>query len=166
MIDRVARALRTVTNSILVAGGPASTAHSIGATHVGDETPGPGPLGGIAAGLTAAAAPCVVLACDMPFVDPALLRLLVSSWRGEDAVVPRQAGRPEPLHALWSPSALAEARSALADGRRSPSELLGRLRTRWLDEPEWEPLHPEGRSWRSVNTPEDLAAARSLMGRF
>ena len=61
------------------------------------------PLAGIVAALEHAAAPIVVLACDLPFLTPPLLVALAT--RPEPLVVPADP-RPQPLVARWSPELL------------------------------------------------------------
>lgn len=61
-----------------------------GARFVGDVYPGKGSLGGIFSGLQAAREQSVLaVACDMPFLNPALLRYLISLIPQFDVVIPR-----------------------------------------------------------------------------
>lgn len=55
-----------------------------------DENPDAGPMAGIATGLAAVEAEyAFVVACDMPFVDPAFCAYLFERASGHDAAVPR-----------------------------------------------------------------------------
>ena len=75
----------------------------IGGTHIPDDHPGTGPLGGIATALRHAAhEPVVVLACDLPNVHPDGIRALVDAIGTADVALPPG----EPLHAAWRRSAL------------------------------------------------------------
>lgn len=57
-----------------------------------DETPDRGPVAGIRNGLAAVdAAYAAVVACDMPFLDAALVELLFDRAAGNDGAVPRTA---------------------------------------------------------------------------
>jgi molybdopterin-guanine dinucleotide biosynthesis protein A len=105
------------------------------------------PLLGIVTALERADGPVIAVACDMPFVTPALLARLATG--PEAAVV--AAGRLEPFPARYDPAWLPELREALAAEApvRATLEALAPA-TIALDDAE--PL-------RSVNTPEDLAAA-------
>jgi molybdopterin-guanine dinucleotide biosynthesis protein A len=107
----------------------------------------------------------------MPWIDPAFVRALVAlggdagpaaGWW--DAVVPVRAGRPEPLHALWSPSARGPVDEALRLGRAAPREVLGGLAVRWVPEDEWRRWDPGGRSLANLNTPADLQAGPARPG--
>lgn len=132
--------------------------HTARALHVPDRYPGEGPLAGLEAALRAASTPwCLVVACDMPALDPASLRRL---WEGvlSDsgparplAVVPVVEGRLQPLHALYHRDALPQVEEALAAGRRSLTALVEALPARLL-------VSAAGPSFLNANTPEDLEA--------
>ena len=66
----------------------------------------------------------------------------------------------EPLHAVYSTSALGEARLALHDGRLGLRDLVERLRVREVPEPEWRPVDPQGRFALNVNSPRDLTSLK------
>ena len=60
-----------------------------------DLVPRCGPLGGIYSGLrTSHRRGVLFLACDMPFVSPALLRRMIGRFDGENALVTVARGRP------------------------------------------------------------------------
>lgn len=120
-----------------------------------------GPLAGIAAGLRAAGAGLVlVLAVDMPRVDPGHLRELLRRAESEPArgVVPVCDGILEPLLALYPAALASAAEAALAAGNRSPrdwvkAEAARRNLLPWEAPSSW---HTAVRSW---NTPADLDSA-------
>lgn len=117
-----------------------------------------GPLGGIVTGLMALGAGAhLVVACDMPYVQPAVLELLRRSATPEwDAVVPLCAGQPEPLCALYGASATEKLRAALEGGMRSVRAALQNLRVLYLDEAQWEPFDPGHNGFTNWNTPQDI----------
>lgn len=122
-----------------------------------EDEPGRGPLAAIAAGWRMLvgeghAGPCLVLACDLPAVPVALLRLLVE-WPGEGSVVPVSddvpQGVPQTLCARYSAVALARAERLVAEGIRSVRALL-----------EADPAGPvlvAPATWRSVAPPDAFA---------
>lgn len=96
---------------------------------VPDRWPGAGPLGGLISGLAAASTPEVfAVACDMPLLDPEVVRAMrpAAGWRG-DARVLRAAGRTHPLHAWYRTACRARLEEAFAGGVRSLHDALGRL---------------------------------------
>src|SRR5439155_22164857 len=102
---------------VLLAPGTPGRLGELGMDEVADESPYSGPLGGIVAGLAASPARLLaVVAVDMPLASPAVFRLLASLRRGEDAVVPVTSSGPQPLHAIYSVSALGALRARLMEG--------------------------------------------------
>jgi cyclic pyranopterin phosphate synthase len=111
-----------------------------------------GPLTGILAAMHAhPAADCLVLACDLPRLDRASLVHLIASKRREDRFLAYQSdfdGLPEPLCALYTPSALPVLEEALQNDFRCPRKILIQQNCRLLV-----PLVPHALD--NANTPED-----------
>jgi molybdopterin-guanine dinucleotide biosynthesis protein A len=76
-----------------------------------DPDPDEGPMAGIRTGLRAVEGEyAFVCACDMPFVDPAVVDLLVDRARGHDAAVPKlDDGWYQTTHAVYRAAAMADA---------------------------------------------------------
>lgn len=113
-------------------------------------------LSGIHALLKAATAPRVfVVACDLPFLHPGLIRKLLAIPGDFDVVVPEANDGLEPLHAIYSRSCLPSIEKAAADAHWKVSGFYAGL---WVDKvpvdaAEW---LVEGRSpFTNANTPED-----------
>lgn len=133
-----------------------------------DVIPGAGSLGGIYSALSHAQTPhALVIACDLPLASSALICLLLAHAADSngpyDAVVPRFEGTPQGLHALYAQSARDAIARFIAEKRYRIWELLQEVRTRYVDEPEYAHIDPDGRTFRNVNTPEDLAAVERLL---
>lgn len=79
LIERVVSVVRAFVSEVIVVSGNAERLpETLGARLVPDFQPNAGALGGICAGLRAAHAPeALLLSCDLPFLSPALLRLLI-----------------------------------------------------------------------------------------
>jgi molybdopterin-guanine dinucleotide biosynthesis protein A len=72
---------------------------------VADEIPGSGPLGGILTGLRATSADrCFVTACDLPFLNPDLIRFIAQHVGNQDVLVPGRGNAIEPLMGFYSRS--------------------------------------------------------------
>lgn len=131
-----------------------------------DVLPNRGSLGGIYTALTYSSQPyTLALACDMPFVNPALLRHMSGLRRGDqfDVIVPRADGYPEGLHAIYSQACLPPIRERLDADRLKVIGFYQQVRVRYLDEAEYQPLDPKGLSFFNVNTPKELAEAQALV---
>ena len=124
--------------------------------------PGEGPLAALAAALAALDADHVlVLAGDHPGLRVELLAHLAGLADRGEAVACRRGPRLEPLVAVYRRApALALARARLADaaGDRSRAGLLAGLRTLVVEEAQWRPLDPDGRSFVDLDDPADLDA--------
>jgi molybdopterin-guanine dinucleotide biosynthesis protein A len=99
------------------------------------------------------------VACDLPFLNPALVEKLLSLPDNYDAIVPESDRGLEPLHAVYSKSCIPAIEDAARRGSWKvsdfyPSIRVERLRIRdadWL---------MDGRSpFLNVNTPEDWRSA-------
>jgi molybdopterin-guanine dinucleotide biosynthesis protein A len=167
IIDRQLAALSAVADDIrIVANDPARYA-GLPIRVITDAIAGAGALGGIYSALLDAVYDRVlILACDLPFVTPALLQRLVAESRGPqeieeetDAVVPRSARGLEPLCALYFKRAARAARARIERGELKVVGLLADLRVRELG-PEALAPYDEGSLFENVNTPHDYARAR------
>lgn len=111
---------------------------------VRDNYPGLGPLAGIEAGLKSSSYDWnLVVACDMPFVSPALAKKLLIYGEGYDAVVPTIKGTPHPLFAVYNKTALPVMRRNLEERSLRMIFVLSHMNTFFFEgEPstihEWE----------------------------
>jgi molybdenum cofactor guanylyltransferase len=153
LVDRAVRRLQEVAEDVVVASGT-RTIPGLRVAQVGDRLPGCGPLGGLVAGLEAVAGDlALVLACDLPDADTALLGQLADRWQGDAALIPSARGRPQPLHAVWSAAAAVQLGALVDAGVRPVLDAADRLGARVLDDDETAALHPAPRWWRNLNTP-------------
>lgn len=136
-----------------------------------DRHIGVGPLGGIATVLAEVTSWALIVACDMPLLNPTLLRQLIM-LAGEvdttgherwDAVVPVVNGYPEPLHALYHARVLPAVAARLAAEQRRATAFLPDVRVRYVTEEELRRYDPALHSFQNVNTPEEWALVCNLM---
>jgi len=155
---RVADRLQEACGEVIVASGDGRRLERLGLPQVADVVAGAGPLAGLVAGREVARTELVaVVAVDMPFVSPAVLRLLAERRDGQDAVVPRSDSGLEPLHAVYARAAAGRLRAALASGERSVKRALVGMDVLVIEPDEWRAADPSGRFAWNVNRPEDLA---------
>ena len=94
---------------------------------IADALPNAGPLGGLVAALRYSPHRLLaVVAVDLPWVDPGLLRMLADLIGDRDVALCETRGGVEPLHAVYSTSLLAAAETALAGSDRSLRRLIDR----------------------------------------
>ncbi len=130
---------------------------------VADLLPGQGSLGGLYTALTSSSTDYTLcIACDMPFLNTLLLKSLIERRVGWDVVVPRIAGFPEALHAVYSKACLEPIRHHLATGQLKASGFYDHVKTLYVEEAEIRRIDPDLRSFINVNTPDDVAALQPL----
>lgn len=127
-----------------------------------DESVAEGPMAGLLAAFREAPdVAWLVLACDLPFVHSDLLARLVERHEMEPtlpfvACADVTGGRPEPLCAIYGPSAGPILARYAARGQFSPRRIMIEEKALLLDVAE-----EDARALFNVNTPQDLAAARA-----
>lgn len=134
------------------------------ARFVPDERPGVGALMGIYSGLREAHHPqALIVACDMPLLNPPLLHYMLTQSDGYDVVIPRVAGLLEPLHAIYGKSCLPFIRELLDKGQRKIIAFFNEVRVRHIEEAEIDEFDPEHLSFVNVNRLEDWETVQRLL---
>ena len=146
---RAARVLATVCAPVIEVGSGVS-----GLPHVREDPPGAGPLAALVAGADTLAADIVLLlACDLPFVDVAVLRL-IAQWPGTHAAIPIAGDRLQYACARYGPAALREATTVLQRGGSS-LKAIGDAECDHVPESAWRALGPPN-TFADIDTPADL----------
>lgn len=168
ILDSVVAALRAVTDELLLAANDADASHWIpGVTVVRDRHPGAGGLAGVEAALQRAPGGALVVAWDMPFVTPELLRALAdaAAEHGAELVVPESESPYgfEPFCAFYA-SALAPGLATFLERGAGAARDFVRQAPRVHRVPlaEVARIGDPRRLFFSVNTPEDLERARDM----
>ena len=119
-----------------------------------------GPLAGLAAGLSRIKTPWVfAVACDMPFITPAVVENLATFRDKHEAVVPVVSNFPQPLAAYYATSALEKIEAALDSNDNSLRGMLGQLDVRYVSEVELRKCDSQFRSFIDLDTPQEYQAA-------
>ncbi len=130
---------------------------------VADAYPGKGALVGLGTGLAASNSWYnLVVACDMPFLNQALLRYMIQLSAGFDLVVPRVGKLVEPLHAVYSKSCLAPIERLLSQGNLRVRALFDLVKVRYVEADEIDSFDPKHLSFFNINTEADLERAQQL----
>mgnify|MGYP001392302733 CR=1 FL=1 len=125
---------------------------------VGDVYPNVGSIAGVHSALQHSTNETIfVVPCDMPFLEPRLIRQLCAQNGDWDALVPVSARGVEPLHALYRRRCLPQLETRLLSGRKQLLGFLRSVETRYVDvdaslSASAEPL------FCNLNTPQDYAA--------
>ena len=160
LIARVIDRLALVCAEVLVVAGDTHAYTGLGVRLVEDHFRGVGVLGGLHAGLEAATYDLVMaVGCDMPFLNPDLLRAFVGWADGVDVAVLRQGDQVEPLHGAYRRTCLPAMETAIRAHRRRIISFFCQVHVRYVTLEDVIPFDPEMRSFRNVNTPADWESA-------
>ncbi len=181
LIERVCDRLSALCQEIIVVTNTPEPYKKLGVRLTGDVFPGKGSLGGIYSGLRAAQFDQVIaVACDMPFLNVALLRYMLALVEGYDVVVPSapDPSKPEvkkganptakdrdlhPLHAVYARGCLRPMAARLEAGDLRMISFYSDVRVRVVEQAEVDRFDPKHVSLFNVNTKEELVLAERLI---
>ncbi len=129
-----------------------------GVLMIGDIIKYRGPMIGIFSALTVPEiSEIFVTACDMPFINTALVKHIVNRWSEKwDAAIPSFAKRPQPLLGIYSKRIVGDMEKIIKQGKRSLREFLHKINVLYIEEEEVRSIDMEGRSFVNINTMEDF----------
>lgn len=131
--ERQLAVLRSIAPEQLVISGPRKPGYPASVAVFADDWPDTGPLGGIATCLSRSrSALLLVLAIDLPKIQPGFLRKLLTRSEAGCGAVPMYANRFEPLVAVYPAAALHVAISQLGDQDYVLQHLIAQLLERRL----------------------------------
>ncbi|HJT19381.1 MAG TPA: molybdenum cofactor guanylyltransferase [Nitrospira sp.] len=168
LLERSLSALSTVFHEVFVVIAQDSPALGITAAVLRDLVPDCGSLGGLYTGLKQSSTPYVfVVACDMPFLDPRVIRRFLYTKDEWDVVMAKQQRQLHPMHALYSRQCLPVIEEMIwtRDFKIQSMVAHPSLRVRIVEEADLRAIDPAGHGLMNVNTPADLESARELVKR-
>ena len=168
LLERGLAVLRSIFTEVLVVIAQDSDLLSVDARVVRDLVPDCGSLGGLYTGLTQATTPRIfVVACDMPFLDQAVIAQFTSRRHNADIVMAKLEGRLHPMHALYGKQCVPVLEQMIRARQLKIQEIVSKasLRVHYVTEADLLTIDPSWRSFYNVNTLADLETARSLLPR-
>lgn len=162
-----ALAAAQVTNDIVVARRPDQQFPPLSGVdwrEIVDHRHDRGPLAGLEAALPEIEHDlAVAVACDMPFLQPNLLRAVAEACSDVAIAMPRIDGVAQPLLAAYRPSIVPQATGLLDEDDGRIRALLPLVEHRILDIEELRVHDPELESFTNVNQQEDLNAVEHAL---
>ena len=158
LIAHIAAALDAAGCDVVAVGRTEAVA---GIRAVPDDAGGRGPAAGLRTALRVAdGRPVVLVATDQPLLIPDTVASMLQLHGA--AVVPIADGTRQVLCAVYRDACLEPLEALLAtDPTPSLQRLLDDLPFRTVLEAEWRGWGEDGRSWRSIDTPDELAALQA-----
>lgn len=173
MLGIVLEQLRLIADDLTIVANDGRPYEQFGVRVIPDLRSGNGALGGIEAAVKGALHDhCMVVACDMPFLNPGLIRRLAREPRDYDVLAPLIPGESrqgpgglvyQTLHAIYGKSCAAAIERRLKNGDRRVIGFFEDVRVRTIDVEEVRRWDPELRSFFNANTPEALASASKIL---
>ncbi len=158
IIDRIYRVFKELFEEIFIITDQQELFSHIEAKSWRDLYPNRGALAGLYTGLYFSSFQysfCV--ACDMPFLNPKLIRFLARKLDGEDVLVPKTEDGLQPLHAFYSKNCLGPVRALLERGGDRIIDFYDSVKVRFVEEKDFLFLDPGRESFININTPEELS---------
>lgn len=132
---------------------------------VTDLIPGCAAVGGLYTGLYHSRYPRVfVVACDMPFINPAVIELFLQESDATDIVLAQLVTGLQPLHGLYSKRCLPILKEMIEARDLRLQNIADKqgLTVRCISEAEIKALDPQCLSFLNLNSPADLELANKI----
>lgn len=108
-----------------------------------------------------------VIACDLPFVLPKLMRYLVKNKENYDIVIPWLKTGQEPFCAIYSKNCLRPITEQIKKGAKPKViDFFKKVKLRKIKEEEIKKIDPNLVSFFNINTPRDYQKAQKLAKRL
>ena len=172
LLEIVLHQLRGVADDVLIVANDVARYERFGARVVPDVIPGFGTLSGIHAALQGSTyGYCLIVACDMPLLNPDVLAYMAAQPRDYDALVPQTPGVSrqgnsgqiyQTLHAIYAKHCEETIATQLAGGDHRVVGFFSQIDVRVPDRQALLALDPQELTFINTNTPDALDVARVL----
>jgi len=164
LVTYVIKSLENVVDEIIISVRDKAQGELLGTilpgyTYAYDEFENKGPLSGILGGLTLCRNEfCFIAACDMPFINEDVVKMLFRLSKSHDAAIPRwEDGFLEPLHAVYRCGPMIrETRKAIESGESIILAPIFRMNVNYINIENIRKIDPDIRTLININTPEDM----------
>jgi molybdopterin-guanine dinucleotide biosynthesis protein A len=162
LLSHAVKLVAAVTPNVRIVGDPEMFAN-FGAV-IEDVYRDCGPLGGIHAALSSTTTDLnLMLAVDLPLIEPRFLQFMVALAQNTDAVVtlPHADGGSQPLCAVYRREFAQVAEQALQAGKNKIDALFAKVKVRVIEHDEFTRAGFSTAMFRNLNTPEEWKEERS-----
>ena len=162
VVERVRDALSEVTESILLVTNSSDEFEHLNLPMFSDILPGSGSLGGIYTGLKVSEAHHnLVIACDMPFIRPDLLTLLMDHREDFDVVIPVARDGYQPICAIYSKNCIGSIEAQIKTGNLKIIDFFPHVKVNTIDLVRLLPGY-DSNMFFNINTSEDHLQAIAI----
>ena len=163
LIDHIAENMRAIFNRVILVANEKTDYEYLGLPIFQDLIKGLGPFGGIYTGLMSISESAgFFVPCDMPFINPPLIRYMVSIKDSYTAIVPSFANDIEPLFAIYDKSCCDLIKNLIDSQHYQIRLFYDQVSVRYVMEKEITKFGSPENLFHNINTPEEHAKIRSL----
>jgi molybdopterin-guanine dinucleotide biosynthesis protein A len=163
VIQRVLWSIADLSDDVLIVTNTPDMYRHLGQRMVSDVYLGKGALGGIYTAIHAARYPyCLVVACDMPFLNTDLLSHLMTLSTDFDVVIPLIRDFPETMHAIYGKTCLEPIERCLSADQLKIIGFFDDVRVHYVPREEVARYDPAFQSFLNMNTPDDWQKLQRL----
>lgn len=156
IIKRQVDILRPIFSNIVIVTNSPQFYRDFGVVLISDIVSDRGPLGGIYSVLKQSEALYnFIVACDMPYLNPFLIKYMRSKINGYDLIIPELDGRLEPLHAFYRMTCLGVIENQLKNNNLKIASFFPYVRIKKISKEEFSQFDSEKLSFMNINTPKD-----------
>jgi molybdopterin-guanine dinucleotide biosynthesis protein A len=166
IIENTIDALSEVTEEILIITNSFDEFKHLELRMFEDILPGSGSLGGIHTGLHVSETHHnIFVACDMPFVQSSVFKILLDHREDQDVVIPTKHDGYQPTCAIYSKNCIEPIESQIRSGNLKILDFLPRVRVRKID---WDklPAPYDPNVFFNINSGADYLRAISMEDRY
>jgi len=161
IIERNLRIMKQLFKKIFIVTNQPEAYLYLGAPLLGDIYDVRGPMTGIFTSLLNSSGKWVFTsACDMPFINHKLIRLMNLKRDNYEAVVPKYSKNMEPLFSFYSKLLVPSMEKAILKGKTGMQCFLKNKKVNYITTKEIRSIDPGGKSFINLNTPEDIQLVR------
>lgn len=163
LIAHVLDVLRGLFEDIMIVANQPGLYERFDVTVVSDIFKGTGALAGLLTALVHGQnSRCFVVACDMPFLNPSVVRGILRQSEEHDVVLPMVENEPQPLHAVYSKKCIPFIRKGIMRQDLRILDFYPGVSVLRLEEATWRDVDPDRLSFLNINTLDEFHTAEGL----
>jgi molybdopterin-guanine dinucleotide biosynthesis protein A len=164
LFERVYRVFKEIFSEIIIVANDARPFKRYEARLQKDVILNKGALGGLYTGLLHSSSyHTFCSACDMPLLNPLLIKYMTKEKDEYDVIVPKTPDGLHPLHAIYSKQCLIPIKQLLNRDDLKIVNFFQQVRVRYIEEMEIREFDPHMMSIINVNTDEEMEAVRNIL---
>ena len=163
-LQRVINVVKVLTDDLFLVTNTPEVYRTFRLPMTPDLVPNKAALGGIYTAISQARYEwSLVLACDMPLLNPKVITFLAGYLNGVDVVCPRVESHPEALHTFYKKTCLPPIKSRITANKLKIIGFFDQVAVQYVGQAALTRISPNFNFLLNMNTPEDLALVRRLV---